>query len=77
MSEPDLTHVPGPVTEPPGPPTRDDLVQVCRGCYVELMELRRMVIEELPEEDRSLTGFVSWRNALKSFAQSIAPGHVK
>ena len=58
----------------------DDYMMLCHGCWVELIELRRMVLEKLPRVDDEFVGAYVAVNArdlrrLKSFAEDVTIGH--
>ena len=56
----------------------DDYMMLCHGCWVELMELRRMVLDELPTVEDGFQGAyvaltVGDLEMVKRFAAGIIP----
>lgn len=59
--------------------SHEDEIMVCRGCYVDLLELRRMVLNELPYVDVVGAAYVAVNakdlRALTTFAAEINTDH--
>lgn len=58
----------------------DDYMMLCHGCWVELIELRRMVLDELPAVDDDFRGAYVAVNVrdlrpIKQFAANIHVDH--